>query len=152
MAELRTDVGPRVLTTEKRPMSSAAFHGSPWPDQPCPHPACQRHIRDLLAEMVSAEDQKTPDFRAVITQQPGGAITCPYCQEAVEYAPDGTSLQISARIPLRYARAKMEARAKDYATQMSPPRPDMTPEEWIAEEKLMPGALQGYQYSEDMPS
>jgi len=98
-------------------MATPSFHGSPWPDQACPHPGCQRHIRDLLAEMVSTQDQQTPDFRAVVTQQPDGAIPCPYCQQAVEHAADGKSLQISARIPLRYARAKMELRAKDYGAQ-----------------------------------
>jgi len=44
----------------------------------------------------------------------------------------------------------MEARAKDYGNQKQPPVPDLTPEEWVAEEKLMPGALQGYHYAEDM--
>jgi hypothetical protein len=43
----------------------------------------------------------------------------------------------------------MEARAKDYGSQKTPPEPDMTPENWIAEEKLMPGALRGYRYTED---
>jgi hypothetical protein len=68
----------------------------------------------------------------------------------VEYEIDGQTLAISTRIPLRYSRGKMEARAKDYGIQKNPPRPDLTPEEWVAEEKLMPGALQGYQYVEDM--
>jgi hypothetical protein len=52
--------------------------------------------------------------------------------------------------PLRYARAKMERRAKDYGSQKSPTVHGMTPEQWIAEEKLMPGALQGYIYAEDV--
>ena len=30
-----------------------------------------------------------------------------------------------------------------------PPDPAMTPEQWVAEEKLMPGALRGYSYVED---
>jgi hypothetical protein len=32
---------------------------------------------------------------------------------------------------------------------MNPPDIAMTPEQWVAEEKLMPGALQGCQYVED---
>jgi len=44
----------------------------------------------------------------------------------------------------------MEARARDYGNQKNPPDLNMTPEEWIAEEKLMPGALQGHRYAEDL--
>jgi len=44
----------------------------------------------------------------------------------------------------------MELRARDYGSQLSPPDPAMTPERWIAEERLMPGALQGYTYAEDV--
>jgi hypothetical protein len=44
----------------------------------------------------------------------------------------------------------MELRAKDYGNQKSPPNAEMTPEQWIAEEKLMPGALHGYKYVEDV--
>ena len=109
-----------------------------------------RHITDLLAEMVPNEDQVSPAFRAVVGQKPGGAITCPYCQGSVEYDIDGKTLAISARIPVRYSRAKMERRAKDYGSQKSPPDLGMTPAQWIAEEKLMPGALQGYRYVEDL--
>jgi hypothetical protein len=108
-------------------------------------------IRDLLAEMVPNADQARPEFRAVVGQTPGGAITCPYCQRAVEYDGNGRSLVISARTPLRYSRAKMELRARDYGSQKSPPDPAMTPEQWVAEEKLMPGALQGYIYAGDGP-
>jgi hypothetical protein len=43
----------------------------------------------------------------------------------------------------------MELRARDYGNQKSPPDPAMTPEQWVAEEKLMPGALRGYAYVED---
>ena len=43
----------------------------------------------------------------------------------------------------------MELRARDYGSQKSPPDPTMTPERWVAEEKLMPGALHGYSYVED---
>jgi hypothetical protein len=99
--------------------------------------------------MVPNADQAMPEFRALVGQTPGGAITCPYCQRAVEYARDGQSLVISTRTPLRYSRVKMELRAKDYGSQKSPPDPAMTPEQWVAEEKLMPGALQGYTYVED---
>lgn len=123
---------------------------APWPDQLCPHANCGERIRDLLAEMVPNEDQAKPEFLAVIGQKPGGAITCPYCQGAVEYQADGQTLTISAMVSLRYSRVKMAARAKNYGDQKNPPVPDLTPEEWVAEEKLMPGALQGYQYVEDL--
>jgi hypothetical protein len=43
----------------------------------------------------------------------------------------------------------MELRATDYGNQKTPPNPTMTPEQWVAEEKLMPGALHGYRYYED---
>jgi hypothetical protein len=94
--------------------------------------------------MVPNADQATPESRAVVGQTPDGAITCPYCQRAEEYAMDGHSLVVAARTPLRYSRTKMELRAKDYRSQKSPPDPAMTPEQWVAEEKLMPGALAGY--------
>jgi hypothetical protein len=99
--------------------------------------------------MMPNVDQATPEFRAIVGQTPGGAITCPFCQRAIEYDLDGRSLVISARTPLRYSRTKMELRAKDYGIQKTPPVPTMTPEQWIAEEKLMPGALVGYVYVED---
>jgi hypothetical protein len=43
----------------------------------------------------------------------------------------------------------MELRARDYGSQQSAPDPAMTPEQWVAEEKLTPGALHGYTYAED---
>ena len=86
----------------------------------------------------------------MVAQAPGGAITCPYCQGAVEYDTDGQSLVVSRRTPLRYSRTKMALRAQDYGRQKSPPDLAMTPEQWAAEEKLMPGALQGYIYVEDI--
>ena len=43
----------------------------------------------------------------------------------------------------------MEHRAKDYGSNKSPPDLNMTAEQWIAEEKLMPGALYQYRYVED---
>jgi hypothetical protein len=122
---------------------------APWPDQPCPHSGCGQQIRDLLAEMVPNADQTKPEFRALVGQSPGGAITCPYCQRAVEYHTDGQALVISAQTPLRYSRVKMEMRAGDYGNQKKPPDSTMTPEQWVAEEKLMPGALRGYTYVED---
>jgi hypothetical protein len=122
---------------------------APWPHQPCPHLGCGMGIRDLLAEMVPDTDQRKPEFRAVVGQAPGGAIMCPYCQRAVEYDGDGQTLVISVRTPLRYSRQKMELRASDYGSQKSPPDPAMTAEEWVGEEKLMPGALHGYAYVED---
>jgi hypothetical protein len=44
----------------------------------------------------------------------------------------------------------MEIRAADYGSQKTPPDAGMTPEQWVAEEKLMPGALDGYRYVEDL--
>jgi hypothetical protein len=101
--------------------------------------------------MVADEDRPEPEFKAVVGQRPGGAITCPFCQAAVEYQADGKTLAPSQRSPLRYSRTKMEARARDYGRQKHPPHPGLTPEEWVAEEKLMPGALMGYRYAEDAP-
>ena len=43
----------------------------------------------------------------------------------------------------------MELRARDYGSHKSLPNLAMTPEQWVAEEKLMAGALQGYTYVED---
>jgi hypothetical protein len=100
--------------------------------------------------MVPNADQAKPEFKAVVGQVSGGAITCPYCQGAVEYEVDGTTLAISTRTPLRYSRVKMEMRAADYGSQKRPADAGMTPEQWIAEEKLMPGALKGYRYVEDL--
>jgi hypothetical protein len=100
--------------------------------------------------MLPDVDRTNPEFKALVGQLPGGAIACPYCQGAVEYEADGVTLAVSARTPLRYSRAKMEMRAADYGSQMIPPDSGMTPEQWIAEEKLMPGALQGYRYVEDL--
>jgi hypothetical protein len=99
--------------------------------------------------MVPDTDRATLDFKAVLAQTPGGAITCPYCQQAVEYDVDGKSLVVSARTPLRYSRTKLQLRAGDYGTCKNPPDAAMTPERWVAEEKLMPGALHGYHYVED---
>jgi len=100
--------------------------------------------------MVPDADQSKAEFKALLGQKPGGAITCPYCQQAVEYDLHGRALTISALAPLRYSRTKMELRAQDYGSQKSPPNPGMTPEQWIAEEKLMPGALRAYRYVEDL--
>jgi hypothetical protein len=99
--------------------------------------------------MVTNEEHVKLQFKALVAQRPGGAIACPFCQNAVEYAIDGKTLVTSQLPPFRYSRAKMERRATDYGTQKRPPDPDMTPEQWIAEEKLMAGALQGYTYVED---
>jgi hypothetical protein len=99
--------------------------------------------------MVPAADQARPEFKAVLGQSPGGAITCPYCQQAVEYDTGGKSLVPSVLVPIRYSRAKMERRAQDYGLHKIPPDMTMTPEQWVAEDKLMPGALHGYRYVED---
>jgi hypothetical protein len=101
--------------------------------------------------MVANAHQAQPEFKALVQQLPGGAITCPYCQQAVEYDSAGQLLVVSIRTPLRYSRVKMELRARDYGNAKNPPDQGMTAEQWIAEEKLMPGALHGYLYSEDAP-
>jgi len=98
--------------------------------------------------MVPDSDQASPDYKALIGRKPGGAITCPYCQGAVEYDPNGEELVASDRTPLRYSRAKTEDRATKYG-QVFMNRADTTPEEWIADDKGMPGALRGYRYAED---
>jgi len=98
--------------------------------------------------MVPDADQNTPDYRAITARQPGGAITCPYCQGAVEYDSNGEALVASRRTPLRYSQAKTEDRAKKYG-QVFFNKPDTTAEEWIADDKGMLGALQGYRYAED---
>src|SRR5205809_6612784 len=85
---------------------------TPWPDKPCPY--CQQTITDLLGEMVLDSDQATPSYKALMARKPGGAITCPYCQGAVEYDSNGENLSASTRTPLRYSRAKTEDRAKAY--------------------------------------
>jgi hypothetical protein len=46
----------------------------------------------------------------------------------------------------------MELRARNYGSFKNPPDVTMTPAQWVAEEKLMPGALQGYRYVEDPES
>jgi hypothetical protein len=51
-------------------------------------------------------------------------------------------------VPLRYSRQKMESRAKGYG-QVFLNKADATPEEWVADDKGMPGALRGYRYAED---
>jgi hypothetical protein len=119
---------------------------TPWPDKPCPH--CQQTITDLLSEMVLDSDQATPDYRALNARTPGGAITCPYCQGAVEYDPNGEDLVASTRSPLRYSRVKTEDPARKYG-QVFFKKPDTTPEEWVADDKGMLGALRGYRYAED---
>src|ERR1700680_2145231 len=85
---------------------------TPWPDKPCPH--CRETITDLLSEMVPDSDQATADYMAIVGRKPGGAITCPYCQLAVEYHANGEDLILSSRAPLRFSRAKTENRAERY--------------------------------------
>jgi hypothetical protein len=43
----------------------------------------------------------------------------------------------------------MERRARDYGSQKTPPDITTTPEQWVAEEKLMHGAVHRYRYVED---
>jgi hypothetical protein len=119
---------------------------TPWPDKPCPY--CGQTITDLLMEMVPDADQTTSDYKAINDRKPGGAVACPHCEGAVEYDPNGEDLVQSSRTPLRYSRAKAEDRARRYG-QVFLNKPDATPEEWVADDKGMPGALRGYRYAED---
>jgi hypothetical protein len=119
---------------------------TPWPDKPCPH--CRQVVTDLISEMVPDSDQAGPDYRALNARKPGGAITCPYCQGAVEYDTNGEDLVASGRSPLRYSRTKTEERARSYG-QVFLNKANATPEEWIADDKGMSGALRGYRYAED---
>ncbi|HYT94948.1 MAG TPA: hypothetical protein VEL76_39895 [Gemmataceae bacterium] len=120
---------------------------TPWPNKPCPH--CGRQITDLLAEMVDPSRKGSPEQKALIGLRPGGAITCPYCQGAIEYSAAGELVQ-STRTPLRYSRSLIEQRTQDYGDHFHG-NPHLTPEEWIELDKAMPGALKAYRYAEDKP-
>jgi hypothetical protein len=119
---------------------------TPWPDKPCPW--CGLTITDLLLEMVPDAGQSSAEYRAIINRQPGGAITCAYCQRAIEYAANGEDLVQSDQDPLRYSRPKCEDRARRYG-QVFLNKSDASPQEWLAHDKAMPGALGGYRYAED---
>jgi hypothetical protein len=119
---------------------------TPWPDKPCPY--CHQVITDLLLEMVPDEEQSTPEFKAINDRKPGGAITCPYCQQAVEYDANGEDLSRSDLIPLRYSRVKTEGRAQRFG-QVFLNNANTTPKEWAEHDKGMPGAFSGYRYAED---
>ena len=103
----------------------------------------QNHRESMLSRKFNMLSRR---FRQALRPRSGSAKAW---HPAVEYEADGKTLVPSQRTPLRYSRGKMEGRAADYGSQKNPPNPQMTPEEWIAEEKLMPGALQGYTYAED---
>jgi hypothetical protein len=120
---------------------------TPWPNKPCPY--CSGHITDLLAEMIDPLKKGSPEQKALIGTGPGGAITCPYCQGAIEYDAAG-GLVPSTRPPLRYSRFLLEQRARDFGTHFQG-NPNLTPQEWIELDKAMPGALQGYRFAEDNP-
>jgi len=120
---------------------------TPWPNKPCPH--CGGQITDLLAEMVDPTQKGSAEQKALIGMRPGGSITCPYCQGAIEYDAAGELTQ-SVRAPLRYSRSLIEQRARDYGDHFHG-NPKLSPEEWIELDKAMPGALQGYRYAEDRP-
>jgi hypothetical protein len=119
---------------------------TPWPDKPCPY--CGQTITDLLMEMVPDADQASPQYKAIHDRKPGGAVTCAYCQQAVEYHANGHDLVTSTRLPLRYSRQKTEDRAANYG-QVFLNKANTTPEEWLAHDKGMAGALRGYRYAED---
>jgi hypothetical protein len=99
-------------------------------------------------EMIPDTDQLSADYQAVATRNPGGAVTCAYCQCPVEYHPNTTDLVQSTRLPLRYSRKKTEDRARNYG-QVFLNKGNVTPEEWIAHDKGMAGALRNYRYAED---
>jgi hypothetical protein len=99
-------------------------------------------------EMVPDAEQTSADYRAINLRMPGGAVTCPYCQGAVEYHPNGEDLVQSNRVALRYSRPKTEDRSRRYG-QVFLNKGDATPEEWVAHDKGMTGALRGYRYAED---
>jgi hypothetical protein len=99
-------------------------------------------------EMVPDTDQGTAEYKAINGRTPGGAVTCPYCQGAVEYDLNGEDLVQSGRKPLRYSRPKTEERARRYG-QVFLNQVNTTPEEWLAQDKGMQGALGGYKYAED---
>jgi len=132
--------------TKTRRLAPAKM-ATPWPNKPCPH--CAQQITDLLAEMVDPARKGTPEQKALIAMRPGGAITCPYCQGAVEYNTAGNLVQSSLQ-PLRYSRLLVEQRARDYGFHFHQD-PTLTPEAWIEMDKAMPGALRGYTYAEDSP-
>jgi hypothetical protein len=119
---------------------------TPWPDKPCPY--CWQTITDLLIEMVPNTDQASADYKAINDRKPGGAVTCPFCQGAVEYHQNGEDLVQSNRSPLRSSRQKTEDRARRYG-QVFLNQANTTPEEWAAHDKDMLGAFQGYKYAED---
>jgi hypothetical protein len=98
--------------------------------------------------MVPDEERGTPEYRAINDRKPGGAITCAFCQEAIEYDPNGEDLVPSEMTPLRYSRAKTEGRAQRFG-QVFLNKNDTTPEEWAEHDKGMTGAFRGYRYAED---
>jgi hypothetical protein len=99
-------------------------------------------------EMVPDQDQITTDYKSVVGRRPGGAIACPYCQNAIEYDANGEDLVQSSRIPLRYSRVKTEDRARNFG-QVFLNKGDTSPDEWVAADKGMSGAFVGYRYAED---
>ena len=119
---------------------------TPWPDKPCPH--CGETITDLVMEMVPDPDQSTSEYAAIVNRKPGGAVTCPYCEGAMEYAANGDDLVQSTKEPLRYSRPKTEERARRYG-EVFLNRHDVTPEEWAGHDKGMVGAFKGSRYAED---
>ena len=87
------------------------------------------------------EHRLTPrdfDFSTISFKKSAGFFAC---------SRPSTSIA-SSRTPLRYSRAKTEDRAKKYG-QVFLNQADATPEEWIADDKGMLGALRGYRYAED---
>jgi hypothetical protein len=98
--------------------------------------------------MVPDTERGTAEYRAINDRKPGGAITCPYCQESVEYDTNGDDLVKSKRVPLRYSRPKTEARAQGHG-RVFLNKQDTSSEEWVEHDKGMPGAFRGYKYAED---
>lgn len=100
--------------------------------------------------MVPDEWQGTPEYAALVKNEPGGAITCPYCSGSVEFAANGNDLVVSEKTPLRFSRSKIESRAQRFG-QIFLGQADTTPQEWMETDRGMPGALERYHYAEDTP-
>src|ERR1019366_1857087 len=98
--------------------------------------------------MVSDTHRGDSDYKAINDRKPGGSITCPFCQHGVEYDQNGEDLVPTIKPPLRYSRAKIEARAVRFG-EVFLNKTDTTPDEWAEFDKGMPGAFRGYQYAED---
>lgn len=128
---------PRTTkTAQQRRHGTRVKVAAPWGVGKCPH--CKRFIEDLLMEMVPKPFTRHPGYRKTIDTKPGGvAVQCPYCGEAVEFD-EQENLVKSDKAPLPYSRQKFEVRTEG-----------LPPEDWVAKEKGMQGALRNHQWEED---